>query len=352
MPLGHHSASETLSLPQTSAETATCNIYLSWGQRTQDNLWAKAMNNWAVQGPWSRGPGLGSVILCSHKHCPGVTQQAPLRYRPTWGLVFKTPRSQSRGWASSPCKLPCVRSLHNRSSDTESERKGGRANMGKKAAMKGKLGDTEKGKEYGRKRQNTLWIKRNPVTVCCPIEDESLSTSWTAAPKNNFLETHKLWSPWKEFHPMEQESQGKFLDMLGHFSCGAPSKSSKQAEQHSNVETSLQQSQSRKQLSYHWHTQNPCSDKGGKKRRKKGRHTLFSQRELHYWELQLLLYKWCKHFCFLLPTNTGGKAQSSSLNKPQVHGVVYTLHLCVQKSSQQPSQAVSSLYLDLQARSS
>lgn len=49
--------------------------------------------------------------------------------------------------------------------------------MGKKAAMNGKLGDTEKGEEYGRKRQKTVWKKRNPVTVCSPIKEESLSTS-------------------------------------------------------------------------------------------------------------------------------------------------------------------------------
>lgn len=34
-----------------------------------------------------------------------------------------------------------------------------------------KLGDTEKGKEYGRKMQKTLWKKRNPVTVCSPIKE-------------------------------------------------------------------------------------------------------------------------------------------------------------------------------------
>lgn len=131
--------------------------------------------------------------------------------------------------------------------------------------------------------------------------------------------------------------------MLGHFSCGDPSESSKQAGQHNNVETSLQQSQSKKQLSYHGHMQNSALTKGGKKEKKKGRHAFFPK-ELHYWELQLLLYEWCKHFCFPSPTNTGGKAQSSpvypSLNNPQVHSVAYTFHLCVEKNPQQPSQAV------------
>lgn len=84
-----------------------------------------------------------------------------------------------------------------------------------------------------------------------------------------------------ELHQTEQESQVKFLEMHGHFSCEAPSESSKQAGQHSNVETSLQQSQSRKQLSYHGHMQNPALTKG-EKEKKKREGVLFSQRELHY----------------------------------------------------------------------
>lgn len=78
-----------------------------------------------------------------------------------------------------------------------------------------------------------------------------------------------------ELHQTEQESQVKFLEMLGHFSCEAPSESSKQAGQHSNMESSLQQSQSRKQLSYHAHMQNPALTKGEKREEKKGRSAFF-----------------------------------------------------------------------------
>lgn len=63
--------------------------------------------------------------------------------------------------------------------------------------MKGKLSDIEK-----KKRKNAIEKgkreKRNHVTMCSPIKEESLSTSETAAPKNIFPETHQLWSLWKQ----------------------------------------------------------------------------------------------------------------------------------------------------------
>lgn len=61
----------------------------------------------------------------------------------------------------------------------------------------------------------------------------------------------------------------------------SPSESSKQAGQHSNEEASLQQSQNRKQLSFHGHMQNPALTKG-EKRQEKRVGMPFSQRKLHY----------------------------------------------------------------------
>lgn len=57
----------------------------------------------------------------------------------------------------------------------------------------------------------------------------------------------------------------------------SPSESSKQAGQHRNMETSLQQSQSRKQLSYHGHMQNPDLTKGEKREEKRAGMLLFPE---------------------------------------------------------------------------
>lgn len=93
----------------------------------------------------------------------------------------------------------------------------------------------------------------------------------------------------------------------------SPSESSKQAGQHCSMETSLQQKPKQETTQLPWAYAKPWFDKGGKKEKKKGQACFFPQRELHYWRLQLLLYKWCKHFCSPLPTNTS-RWQSSKLS--------------------------------------
>lgn len=148
-----------------------------------------------------------------------------------------------------------------------------------------------------------------------------------------------------ELHPTEQESQTKFLDMLGHSSCGAHQRVLNKQGNTAVWKPAFSKSQSRKQLSYHGHMQNPDLTKGGKKRRKKGRHAFFPRGNS--------ITDNCSYCCIndanisaplypqILP---GGKAQSSpaysTLNNPQVHSVAYRLHLFVQKTPQQPSQAV------------
>lgn len=57
----------------------------------------------------------------------------------------------------------------------------------------------------------------------------------------------------------------------------SPSESSKQAGQHRNMETSLQQSQSRKQLSYRGHMQTPDLTKGEKREEKRAGMLLFPE---------------------------------------------------------------------------